>query len=100
MSTDTMTEPSATEAQADYTTSASTEGIALVWDVRLPKGGAVRVTMTPTRATWFMGVAREMAPQLCWQAGQAMSAEATRAFARALLAAADKAESLPRADVG
>ena len=88
MAIDTTRESSVTE---------SVEGIALVWDLRLPQGGRAEVRLLPVRATYFMGVAREVPPQLEWRAIEALGADDARAFANALLAAADKVETLPRA---
>jgi hypothetical protein len=82
-----------------YLLSESTAGIDHLWEVRLPRGGSVQITITPRRATYFMGVAREMAPQLAWRSAQAIGSEDARAFGAALQAAAEKAESLPRATV-
>ncbi len=77
----------------------SDEGIARIWDVRLPSGGGVQVTLTPRRATFFMGCAREMPPHLAWRSADAIAAQDAKAFARALMSASDAAEALPRVTV-
>jgi hypothetical protein len=81
----------------DYACNESVDGIAHVWDVRLPRGGRAEVRILPTRATYFMGVARELPPQLSWRATDAVGPDDVRSFANALLAAARKADTLPRA---
>ncbi len=67
----------------------------LAWDVFLPHGGGVVVSMTPRRTTFFMGSERTMAPHVTWRSADAIAPDDVRAFARTLLAAADKAEALP-----
>jgi hypothetical protein len=75
------------------------EGIKHIWDVRLPSGGGVQVTIVPRRATYFMGVAREMPPQLAWNSANSIAAADAKAFAHALMTASEAAEALPRADL-
>jgi hypothetical protein len=80
---------------SNYSIAETVDGIAHVWDVRLPQGGRAEVRILPTRATYFMGGAREVPPQLAWRALEAIGSNDARAFAGALVAAADKAETLP-----
>jgi hypothetical protein len=81
----------------DYACNESVDGIAHVWELRLPRGGRAEVRILPTRATYFMGVAREVPPQLTWRGVEAVAPDDVRSLASALLAAAEKAETLPRA---
>ncbi len=74
------------------------DGIQHVWDVRLPSGGGVQVTIMPRRATYFMGVAREMPPHIAWNAASSIAAGDAKAFAQALISASEAAEALPRVD--
>ncbi|MBA2480660.1 MAG: hypothetical protein H0V44_08360 [Planctomycetes bacterium] len=66
----------------------------LNWDVFLPHGGGVVVSMTPRRTTFFMGSERTLAPHVSWRSADAIATEDVRAFARTLLAAADQADAL------
>ncbi|MBA2480659.1 MAG: hypothetical protein H0V44_08355 [Planctomycetes bacterium] len=75
------------------------EGIKHIWDVRLPSGGGVQVTIVPRRATYFMGVAREMPPHLAWNSASSIAAGDAKAFAQALISASEAAEALPRSTV-